>query len=207
MSVQEKTRTVEVFDPAMCCSTGVCGPSVDPALARFAGDVEWLEGQGVEVRRYNLAQQPGAFAEREDVTAALHEHGEGCLPLVFVDGELASQGAYPARAELAHITGVKAPATAESVWDPAVKELVAIAAAVASNCEPCLEHHVAVARELGVGDEDLVRAVRTAKAVKETPARNVLAAADRLLGAQPDTPAEALRLVEVNGKGGGGCCS
>ena len=43
--------SVEVFDPAMCCSTGVCGPSVDPALARFAADLEWLAGQGVAVAR------------------------------------------------------------------------------------------------------------------------------------------------------------
>lgn len=113
MSAQEKTRTVDVFDPAMCCSTGVCGPSVDPALARFAGDVDWLQAQGVQVRRYNLAQQPGAFAEREDVTAALREDGENSLPLVFVDGELAGRGTYPARAELARLVGVQAPETVE----------------------------------------------------------------------------------------------
>ena len=52
---------LEVFDPAMCCSTGVCGPSVPPALARFAGDLEWLAGKGVEVRRYNLTHEPQAF--------------------------------------------------------------------------------------------------------------------------------------------------
>ncbi len=54
--------TIRVFDPPMCCSTGVCGPSVDPELVRFAADVDWLEKQGVKVERFNLAQQPGAFA-------------------------------------------------------------------------------------------------------------------------------------------------
>jgi len=48
---------IEVFDPAMCCSTGVCGPSVPPALARFAGDLEWLARHGVDVTRYNLASR------------------------------------------------------------------------------------------------------------------------------------------------------
>jgi len=208
MSVQEKTRTVEVFDPAMCCSTGVCGPSVDPALARFAGDVEWLQGQGVEVRRYNLAQQPGAFAEREDVTAALREYGEDGLPLVFIGGELASRCAYPARAELARLVGLQAPVAAEPVWSPAVKELVAVAAALALGCESCLEHHVAAARELGVADDDLARTVRTANAVKETPARNIAAAADRLLGVASTTDEQALPVVEVAGKTAEGrCCS
>ncbi len=202
MTVQEKVRTVEVFDPAMCCSTGVCGPSVDPALARFAGDLEWLQGQGIAVQRYNLAQQPGAFAERDAVTAALREKGEECLPLVFVDGQLAGEGTYPAREELAQMAGVQAPERDVSVWAPTVKELVAIAAAVASNCESCLEHHVGVARELGVQDDDIARTVRTARAVKETPAQSILQAADRLIGVSTDAPSEALPVV----KGSGGCC-
>ncbi len=202
MSVQEKTRAVEVFDPAMCCSTGVCGPSVDPALARFAGDVQWLADQGVTVARYNLAQQPGAFAEREQVADALREKGEECLPLVFADGELVSEGAYPDRDELARLVGVQAPEPAGSVWAPAVKELVAIAAAIGSNCEPCLEHHVGVARELGVPDGDITRTVRTATVVKNTPARSILEAADRLLGTQPESDSKALPIVKVKG----GCC-
>ena len=46
---------LQVFDPAMCCSTGVCGPSVDPALAHFASDLEALKSAGVVVERFNLA--------------------------------------------------------------------------------------------------------------------------------------------------------
>ena len=55
---------VQVFDPAMCCSTGVCGPSVDPVLPRFAADLEWLKSKGVRVERYNLAQEVGAFTRQ-----------------------------------------------------------------------------------------------------------------------------------------------
>jgi AhpD family alkylhydroperoxidase len=202
MSVQEKTRTVEVFDPAMCCSTGVCGPSVDPALPRFAGDLEWLAGQGLAVTRFNLAQQPGAFAEHEQVAAALREKGEECLPLVFADGELVSEGTYPDRQELAQLVGVPTPESVGPVWGPAVKELVAIAAAIASNCESCLEYHVGVARALGVEGDDIARTVRTANAVKETPAQSILESADRLLGTQPESGSESLPIVKVNG----GCC-
>lgn len=54
---------LEVYDPPMCCSTGICGPNVNPALIHFAADLKWLEDQGVEVERYNLAQSPVAFAE------------------------------------------------------------------------------------------------------------------------------------------------
>lgn len=52
-------KTLTVFDPAMCCSTGVCGSDVDQVLVDFSADVQWLKGRGVQVERYN---QPGAAA-------------------------------------------------------------------------------------------------------------------------------------------------
>jgi len=108
--------TVRVFDPALCCSTGVCGPSVDSELARFAGDLEWLKEQGVQVERFNLSQEPGAFAENAVVKAAL-ERGVEVLPLVLVGDRIAVEGAYPSRETLAALAGVvvrkleQAPAT------------------------------------------------------------------------------------------------
>ncbi|GAB4204707.1 MAG: hypothetical protein OHK0013_19910 [Sandaracinaceae bacterium] len=99
------TPTLRVFDPALCCSTGVCGPSVDPELARFAADLAWLEQHGVKVERYNLSQQPGAFAETPAVRAAL-ERGTEVLPLVLVGDRIATEGAYPSRETLAALTGV-----------------------------------------------------------------------------------------------------
>jgi hypothetical protein len=98
--------TVRVYDPAMCCSSGVCGPSVDPRLARFSADLNWLRAQGVCVERFNLAQQPGAFAEDEVVRATLEARGEAALPVVEVEGQLKSSGGYPSRAELAEWSGV-----------------------------------------------------------------------------------------------------
>ena len=98
---------VEVFDPPMCCSTGVCGPSVDPALARFSSDLHWLASQRIAVERYNLAQQPQAFAASEVVKAALKQYGNECLPLILLNGAVVSKGRYPARDEFARLTGVE----------------------------------------------------------------------------------------------------
>lgn len=95
---------LEVFDPAMCCSTGVCGPGVDPDLARFAADLSWLGEQGVEVERFNLAQQPQAFVTSAAAKAALQEHGDQALPLLVLDGKPVSHGTYPSRDELATLT-------------------------------------------------------------------------------------------------------
>ena len=96
---------IRVFDPAMCCSTGVCGPSVDPELARFAADVDWLQKQGVSVERFNLAQQPAAFAETPTVKEAL-TRGTEVLPLILVGDRVAVEGAYPSRETLAALAGV-----------------------------------------------------------------------------------------------------
>lgn len=118
---------VEVFDPAMCCSTGVCGPTVDPLLAAFSADVDWLTSQGVAVTRHNLAQAPQAFVEQPLVRDLLQRDGDACLPIVMVNGAIVSQGAYPRRDELARLTG-RAPSAST-----AKKKIVLSAAGC---CEP-----------------------------------------------------------------------
>jgi disulfide oxidoreductase YuzD len=88
---------LQVFDPPMCCSSGVCGPSVDPRLPRFAADLNWLRNQGVQVERYNLAHQPQAFVAQEDVKKAIRADQQQALPLVTVNGQIVSKGIYPSR--------------------------------------------------------------------------------------------------------------
>ncbi len=92
---------IEIFDKPMCCSTGICGPEVDPTLPRFAADLDWLQSQGHQVVRSNLAQQPAAFAANETVRAVLAAEGVDCLPLIVVDGRIVSRAAYPLREQLA----------------------------------------------------------------------------------------------------------
>lgn len=96
---------IEVFDPPMCCPTGICGPEVDPALPRLAGDLAWLSRCGIDVARFNLAQQPEAFARNPLVLEAMRAE-DGALPLILVDGAVACRGRYPSREELASWTGV-----------------------------------------------------------------------------------------------------
>jgi arsenite methyltransferase len=100
--LKEKTmKTVQVYDKPMCCSTGVCGPAVDPVLPKFAADLDWLKNQGHHVERYNLAQQPQAFIENKAIHHLLGTAGTDCLPVVVVDGEVVSQTVYPSRDDLA----------------------------------------------------------------------------------------------------------
>jgi hypothetical protein len=98
--------TIQVYDPALCCSTGVCGVEVDPALVGFSADVAWARDQGALIERYNLAQQPMAFAGNATVKAYLERSGAEALPLLLVDGAVALAGRYPSRAELRRWAGL-----------------------------------------------------------------------------------------------------
>jgi arsenite-transporting ATPase len=101
---------VEVFEPALCCATGVCGDDVPQELVTFSADLEFVRSRGGDVSRYNLASEPLAFAQNEAVKAFLHVAGSDGLPLVLVDGVTAMTGRYPDRGQLAAWAGVQVSA-------------------------------------------------------------------------------------------------
>jgi len=140
---------IQVFDPAMCCPTGVCGPEVDPALVRFAADLEWLKTQGVEVERFNLAQQPAAFVSNAEVAAAMRARDDA-LPLLLVDGKVVAQGSYPAREVLAELAGISPFAwiVNQSLTQVTTRDPVLRARRAAER--PYLEEVAAIARRLAV---------------------------------------------------------
>ncbi len=92
--------TITVFDPAMCCSSGVCGPKPDQKLSVFSADLSHLESLGHSVTRYNLAQEAAAFAANLTVRAMLEAHKNEALPIIMRDGEMVSYGTYPSREKL-----------------------------------------------------------------------------------------------------------
>lgn len=94
-----KTKHIQIFDPALCCSTGVCGPDIDPELVKMAAQVEVLKKEGHQVDRFNLGQQPTEFANNDTVKSILSEEGVEALPLIFIDGEKVSSGSYPKSTE------------------------------------------------------------------------------------------------------------
>ena len=98
-------RQVELFEPAMCCPSGVCGPSVDQNLIDIREDIRWAETQGAEVSRHNLSADPGAFVANPKVTGLMQAFGETALPALLVDGDIVMHGRYPSRAELAVFVG------------------------------------------------------------------------------------------------------
>ena len=101
---------IAVYEPALCCNTGVCGEDVDQNLVTFSADMAWLLEQGASITRHNLANDPLAFAHNEAVKSFLEIAGSAGLPLVSVDGVTVATGRYPTRAELTRWAGLETPA-------------------------------------------------------------------------------------------------
>ncbi len=98
---------LKIYEPALCCSTGLCGPDPDAALVQFAADVKALAAEGVTVERFNLAREPASFAAQPAVVAAVNTLGMDVLPLVVKDGRVVSHGRYPSKTELAALAAVE----------------------------------------------------------------------------------------------------
>ena len=111
-------KTLTIFDPAMCCSSGICGAVIDQKLVDFAADLDWLKSEGIEVKRINLSQEPALFAEHEQVKTILQESGVEGLPVILADEEMQTFGQYPDRVKLAQMVGVMAAQTVGQASDP-----------------------------------------------------------------------------------------
>jgi len=98
---------IEIYDPAMCCSSGLCGPAIDPVLVKMNDAVLALKKQGVEVTRFNLAQQPGEFLANKTVADLLHKNGKKILPITVVNGEVFKTGEYPSYEEICRALNIE----------------------------------------------------------------------------------------------------
>ena len=109
MSTQATVPVVRVYEPALCCNTGVCGPELDQALVDFTADLNHCTTLGADMSRHNLANDPTAFATDDTVRAFLQVAGSDGLPLTTVDGITVMTGTYPTRVQLLKFAGL-APA-------------------------------------------------------------------------------------------------
>ena len=98
---------VDIYDAPMCCSSGLCGPVLDPVLVAVNDTLLALAKQGVTVARFNPVQQLKEVMANGEVAAAIHHGGKKVLPIVFANGRLVKSGAYPSYEEICDILGIK----------------------------------------------------------------------------------------------------
>ena len=100
MPVPADTAVVEIFDPPMCCPTGMCGPTLDQTLLDVNEMVLGLQADGITVERYQMTSHPQAFLNNSDVMRLVREKEMAALPITVVRGKVAKSGAYPTLAEI-----------------------------------------------------------------------------------------------------------
>ncbi|RYC03798.1 arsenite efflux transporter metallochaperone ArsD [Nocardioides zhouii] len=126
--------SVHVYEPALCCNTGVCGEDVDQCLVEFTADLNHLIEQGADIARHNLANDPLAFASQDSVSSFLEVAGSVGLPLTTVNGVTVLTGAYPTRGQLLRYTGLTPILTQAPVAVPAGATELTVAEA--TGCGP-----------------------------------------------------------------------
>lgn len=106
MPAAPASATVEIFDPPMCCPTGLCGPTLDQTLLDLSEMILTLENEGTLVARYQMASHPNAFLNNAEVMKLVREQQMAALPITAVHGRVIKTGAYPTMAEIkANLTG------------------------------------------------------------------------------------------------------
>ena len=92
-------KKMSIYEPAMCCSTGLCGVSVDPELLRISTVINTLKKNGIEVKRFNLSNSPQEFMDNELVNIFINAKGVKGLPITVLGDEIAVAGRYPTNEE------------------------------------------------------------------------------------------------------------
>ena len=97
---------IRIYEPALCCDTGVCGVDLDQSLVEVTANVRSLQDLGADIQRHNLATDPIAFTADETVRAFMHVVGSTGLPLTVVDGVNVATGAYLSKEQLLAFAGL-----------------------------------------------------------------------------------------------------
>ena len=84
-----------IYEPPMCCPTGVCGPNPDQSLIELQDTLAILKTEGVEVERYIITQSPEKFKENPQVIKFIQEQQLKVLPITALNGTIVKTGSYP----------------------------------------------------------------------------------------------------------------
>lgn len=106
-------KKLSIYDPAMCCPTGMCGVSIDPEFLRVASSLHTLRKNGVEVHRYNLSSMPEQFVKNKIVNDYLNSDGPDILPLTLLDDVVVLTKRYPTNSEMTEMLGLSSSILAD----------------------------------------------------------------------------------------------
>lgn len=94
-------KSIKIYDPALCCPTGICGVNVDPELLRMAVVIETLKRKGITVERFNLKDNPQVYIDVKAVNECLMNESADVLPVVTLDDKVVIKKGYPTNKQFA----------------------------------------------------------------------------------------------------------
>lgn len=202
-----KKQSITILDPALCCSTGVCGPDVDDALVQTAANVKWLKSLGFEVNRHNLSNDAEAFKSYPQAVEKLQKEGGDSLPYILIDGKLMMAGKYPDKAQWLDLLGEDMP-DEQPVTKATDKEklatLISIGASMATASDEALTYYTEQAMMQEIDLSDIALAMNAGNGVRRNAGNKTIDKANRLLSdLQPKTNESCCGSGPSNGSS---CC-
>lgn len=176
---------ITLLDPAMCCSTGVCGEDVDDALVQTAANVKWLKSLGYEVNRHNISNDGAAFKDYPAAIEKLQKEGMDSLPYILVNDEIVMEGSYPTKEKwmqfLANETSEEQ--NPKTTIDNTAKTniLISIGAAMAASNEKALKQFISEAKAAEISLEEIANAMNIGNDCRVKLSHEVIQTANALL--------------------------
>ena len=94
-------KTLCIYEPALCCETGVCTFCVEPSAIIITSIAKNLKKNGVTLQRYDLRNSPQEFDNNADITKLINSQGVDSLPATVFDGKIVKTKEYPTANEIA----------------------------------------------------------------------------------------------------------
>jgi hypothetical protein len=103
--MEKKDLELIIYEGAMCCSTGLCGPSPDETLIEFSETVKKLQKEyaTLEIKRASITYNLGMFLENEEIFKLVKEKGQNVLPITTLNGKVIATQRYMKYDELKKI--------------------------------------------------------------------------------------------------------
>ena len=193
---------ITLLDPAMCCSTGVCGEDVDDALVETASNVKWLKSLGYEVNRHNISNDGAAFKNYPEAIEKLQKEGMDSLPYILIDDAIVVTGNYPTKTEWKQLLDIENSASQPSTKSEQEKAkteiLISIGAAIAASNEKVLKESINEAKALNISFEGITKAMNIGNDCRVKLSNEVIQTANSLL--------KEMQPATSSCSPGSGCC-
>ncbi|EKB03359.1 MULTISPECIES: arsenite efflux transporter metallochaperone ArsD [Myroides] len=91
---------VKIYDPALCCPTGLCGVNIDPELMRIAVVIESLKKKGILIERFNLRDNPQVYVDTKVVNDFIQKESIDNFPITTLNGVIVLTKSYPSNKQI-----------------------------------------------------------------------------------------------------------